>query len=59
MDHPPKNPFHPEQPIPLPCLLYRSSRRAQSIGLRVGVVLFLTKTMASASQKKDAGVIDL
>jgi hypothetical protein len=58
MDHPPKNPFHPEQPIALPSPLTWSSRRALSIGLCVGVVLFLTKTMASASQKKDAGVID-
>jgi hypothetical protein len=59
MDHPPKNPFHPEQPIPPPSPLSRSSRRALSIGLRVGVVLFLTKTMASAGHKKDVGVIDL
>jgi len=44
--------------MPLPNPLTRSSWRALSIGLRVGVAFFLTKTMASASQKKDAGVID-
>jgi hypothetical protein len=58
MRHFPKNSFHPEQPMPLPSPLSRSSWRALSIGLPVGAALFLIKTMASASQKKDAGVID-